>query len=312
MKKVLLAFLCVVLAGALGFVIVQSRREDQARTLELEEISKDLTSLREQKLELEAELAGVRKENDEQIGGMATFSLLVTDLNDEFVNQITPLLEEAELPAVMALRPEQFPGQSGLITLEDFQERLDSGWDYCLAWNGGEDFDGWYTGMISQLEEIGLSAPTVLYCAERSYTAELETAASANGITTIVHSGEKDLPLVATEFGEPWKPGSIRWIASGARNSLESAVEKHGSMAFVVDQVDFYESEFSAMLSLVKNYRTEETLMTGTFTAAMEYRKELIALQRQLQNEAYELKVSDLKEKIQAVDEEIHALLHKN
>lgn len=312
MKKVLLAFLCIVLAGALGFAIVQSKRENQARTLELEEISKELTSLREQKLELETELAGVRKESDEQLSGMATFSLLVTDLSDKFVKQIAPLLEEAELPAVMALSPEQFPGRRGLIKLEDFEQRLESGWDYCLAWSGGEDFDGWYTGMVSQLETIGLSAPTVLYCAERSYTAELETAASANGITTIVHSGEKNLPLVATEFEELWKPGSIRWIASGARNTLESAVEKHGSMAFVVDQVDFFESEFTVMLELVKRRRAEETLMTGTFAAAIEYRKELIALQEQMQNDAYEAKVSELKEKIEAVDLEIRSLLNKN
>lgn len=133
MKKVLLAFLCIVLAGALGFAIVQSKRENQARTLELEEISKELTSLREQKLELETELAGVRKESDEQLSGMATFSLLVTDLSDKFVKQIAPLLEEAELPAVMALSPEQFPGRRGLIKLEDFEQRLESGWDYCLA-----------------------------------------------------------------------------------------------------------------------------------------------------------------------------------
>ena len=114
MKKVLLGFLCIVLAGALGFAILQSKREDQAQSLALEEISKNLNSLREQKLELEIELAGLKKENDDQMGGMATFSLLITDLNDKFVKQITPALEDAQIPAVMALSTEQFRGRGGL------------------------------------------------------------------------------------------------------------------------------------------------------------------------------------------------------
>lgn len=312
MKKVLLGFLCIVLAGALGFAILQSKREDRAQSLALEEISKNLNSLREQKLELEIELAGLKKENDDQMGGMATFSLLITDLNDKFVKQITPALEDAQIPAVMALSTEQFPGQRGLIKLTDFQQRLDNGWDYCLAWSGGEDFAGWYTNMTDQLEKIGLAAPAVLYCAERSYTPELETAAVSCGITTIIHSGEKDLPLVDTEFDEPWKVGSMQWIATGARKCLESTVEKHGSLAFAVDQMDFDDEEFTAMLELVEQFRSEETLLTGTFAAAMDYRKELIALQEQMQNEAYEARVSELKEEIEAVDQEIRSLLNNN
>ena len=76
--------------------------------------------------------------------------------------------------------------------------------------------------------------------------------------------------------------------------------------------MDFDDEEFTAMLELVEQFRSEETLLTGTFAAAMDYRKELIALQEQMQNEAYEARVSELKEEIEAVDQEIRSLLNNN
>lgn len=310
-KKVLLGLLCVVLVGLLGFGILQSMREDQAKALALEEINERLEPLRSRKLELEAELAGLKRENDEQMGGMATLSLLVTDLSGDFVAQIAPLLETAEVPAVMVLSQEQFPGNEGLITVEEFRQLLENGWDYCTAWDGSIDFSEWYINMAQRLKELGFAMPESLYCAERSYTADLEKAAQVQGITTLVHSGEKNLPIVDTEHGTPWRLGSIRWIASGGRNCLEQAIEKHGSMVFVIDQMDFYESEFKAMLNLVKRYQGEETLMAGTLAEAGTYREEVIAQQEKMQNEAYEARVRELNEEIEAVLAEIQGLLTK-
>lgn len=311
MKKVLLGVLCVILAGLLGFGLLQSKRRDRAQTLMLEEINQKLGDLRSQKIELETKLAGLKKENDDQSSGMATFSLMVTDLSAEFMGQLLPAVEAAELPAVMALSQEQFPGERGLVTLEVFQQRLEAGWDYCVAWNGQEDYDSWYADMAQRLEGIGLAMPDVLYCAEFSYTEDVEAAAVAKGVATIVHSGEKNLPIIDTEFASPWKMGAVRWIASGARNSLEQAVEKHGNMVFTVDSVDFYETEFTAMLNLVKQCQGEETLIAGTFAETRAYRQQVVLQNEQMQDEAYKAQVTELTEEIEAVKADIQSLLNQ-
>lgn len=123
----------MVLAGLLCVGILHSRREEQARAEALNAINKQLGPLRSRKLKLEAELETLEKEPVEQLGGMATLSLLVTDLSGDFAEQIIPDLQDAGVPAVMAVSQTQFPGNAGCITLEEFQERLDAGWDYCLA-----------------------------------------------------------------------------------------------------------------------------------------------------------------------------------
>lgn len=310
-KKVLFGLLCVVLAGLLGFGILQSKREDQARAQALSEINEQLEPLRSRKLELEAELAGLKRENEEEMSGMATLSLLVTDLDADLATQIVPALQEADVPAVLVLSQTQFPGDEGCITVEDLQQRLEDGWDYCVAWDGSDSFDEWYPDMSRRLEDIGLAMPKALYCEGKSYSADLAKAAQARGITTIVHNGEQDQPIVSVEFEDLWKMGSVRWIASGGRNLLEQAVEKHGSTVFRVDQIDFYESEFAAMLKLLNQYRDEDALMTGTLAESRAYREKLAAEQEEMRDEAYEAKVRELNEKIQAVEDEIQALMGK-
>lgn len=309
LKKVLLGLLCVVLAGLLGFGILHSRREDQAKALALEEINEQLEPLRVRKQELEAELAGLKLENDELMGGMATLSVLVTDLDSGFVAQIAPMLQAAGIPAVVALSQEQFPGNEGLITVAEFRQLLESGWDYCAAWDGSVDFAVWYSGMAQQLEEIGLAMSEVLYCAERSYITDLDEAAQARGFSTIVHSGEKNLPIEDTAYGSLWKPGSIWWNTPGVRDYLEQVIEKHGNTVLMINQVEFYASSFNAMLNLVKYYEKEEALISGTFAQAKAYHEEQTAKQAELQNEAYALSVCELSEKIEAITEEMQTLL---
>lgn len=308
-KKILIGLVCILLAGFLVFGIQKFQQEEAERSAALRELTQEMDTLRSRQVELQAEIEAAREKLVAELRGMGTFTLLVTDLNADFMERLVPVLQEAGVPAVMVLTQEGFPGNEGMIRLSDFLQRLEDGWDYCVACDGTVEFEEWYSGMSELLEANDLTMPGALYCSGRSYTAEVGKAAQNRGFGTIVHSGEEGLPIVDSEFGDPWCVGSVRWIMSGARSYMEQAAATGGSMAFTVDQNDFSESEFSAMLRLVKQYQEEESLLASTLVGAGTYRAEDASQIEAAQNDPeYDATIAALQEELDSVNEQIQVL----
>lgn len=309
-KKVLIGLACVVLAGLLVVGIQKSREEDQAHSADLEQVNQQMDTLRTRKLELEKELDALKEEISTKVGGMGTISLLITDLDSVFVERISLSMDAAAVPGVLVLTQDEFPDNEELITLTRFQELLESGWEYCVAWDGIGDFNSWYADMSELLEENNLTMPEALYCSDRSYRTEVEEAAVAQGFTTIIHSGELGLPMINEEAESPWHLGSIRWASSEGRNYVDQAAYKRGSVALIIDQVNFFEDEFTAMLKLLSRYQEAETLLQTTITDAKEYRTNVVSeLEDAQYNSANSAKVKALEEELESVNEQIQVLI---
>lgn len=309
-KKILIGLACLILAGLLAFGLQKSRREDAERSAALREINQQMDVLRARKLELEAELKVAKQELEESLKGMGTLTLLITDLSDDFVERITPVLQEVGLPAVMVLTQDCFTGDEGNVTLSWVQERLNDGWDYCVAYDGTENFDEWYNSMMELLESHYLNMPQALYFSEKSYTPELEKLALARNFSTIIHSGENRLPIVSVEVESPWRLGAIQWSLSKAPVTLDQAMAECGSVSFIVDQASFDASSFSSMLKSINQYQMEETLWVVTIEHAKAYRAEIVSqLEAARSDPGYDESVKALEEELESVNEQIQALL---
>lgn len=309
-KKILIGLACIVLAGLLVWGIQRSRQEDAARSAALREVNEQMDSLRSRKLELEKELEALKKEISTKVGGMGTISLLITDLDSAFVARISLSMDEAAVPGVLVLTEEQFPGNEECITLSRFQELLESGWEYCLAWNGIGDFDSWYASMSELLRESNLSMPKALYCEDRSYREDLESAAQEKGFAIIIHSGELGLSIINEEAETPWRIGSTRWASGEGRNYVDQAAYRRGSVALIIDQINFFEEEFSAMLRLINRYLEAETLLPATLTAAKSYRTKIVSQLEDAQyNSSNSEKVRAMEEELESVNAQIQALI---
>lgn len=309
-KKLLLISSCLFLGACLVAGVVFSQRNEQMRAEELEQVNQRLAPLYARKLELEAELKQLEDTTDAQLSGMGTLSLILTDLDSAFLEQAAPALEQAEIPAVLALFSERLPDSEGCVALTEFDRYIEEdGWDYCLAWDGTEeDFSLWYDTMAGQLEVLELDMPKAIYCVGGSYTAELEAAAKEKGIDTIVHSGEGELSLVETQVGEVWRPGALGWLTQATRNRLDQAVVSYGSLAFTVDpgeEGNFQTSQFVSMLETLNGYQEEEKLKVDTLAEARAYREEVERLKAGFQDEVYTARVQELETEIEALKEQI-------
>ena len=309
-KKVLIGLACVILAGLLAFGIQKSRQEDAARSAALQEINQQMDALRTRKKELEAELETAKEKFEAELRGMGTFTVLVTDLSVGLMDQAAPALKEADVPAVVALAQDRFPGEEGLIPFSDFLQRLEDGWEYCVVYDGSAEFDEWYQNMSGLLSANDLTMPRTLYCAGRYYTEEIEEAAKSHGFETIVYSGDQGQTDVDNESVDPWHVDSVRWIVSGSRSRMEEAANTGGSVAFTVDAANFSGSEFNSMLRLVNQYRDEGTLMAATFSNARTYRAGVISeLEAARKDPEYNAAIAALQEELNSVEEQIQALI---
>lgn len=309
-KKILIGLACIVLAGLLAFGIQKSMQEDAARSAALREVNQQMDALRTRRKELETELETQKEKFETELRGMGTFTVLVTDLSVGLMDQVAQALKEADVPGVMALAQDRFPGDEGLIPLSDFLQRLEDGWEYCVVYDGSAEFDEWYRNMSELLTANGLTMPRALYCAGRYYTEEIEEAAKNHGFETIVYSGEQGQTDVDTESVNPWHVDSVRWIVAGSRSRMEEAANSSGSLAFTVDAANFSESEFNSMLRLVNQYRDEGTLMAATFSNARTYRAGVISeLEAARKDPEYNAAIAALQEELDSVDEQIQALI---
>lgn len=311
-KKILIGLACVVLAGLLAFGILKSRQEDAAHSAALREINQQMDALRTQKKELEAELETAREKFEADLQGMGTITLLVTDLSADLMDQITSAMDEADVPAVIALAQDRFPGNEGQIPYSTFLQKLEDGWDYCVVYDGSAEFTDWY-GMMSELLAANeLSMPKALYCAGRYYSEELEKAAKARGFETIIYSGDQEQSGIDTESMEPWHIDSVHWIVSGSRSRMEAAASSGGSIVFTVDTANFSRAEFNSMLRLVNQYRDEGTLMAATFADARAYRAGVVSQMKEARNDPeYNETIAALEKDLEAVNDQIQALIQK-
>lgn len=313
MKKVLAILLCVVLAGLLMMGIRLHDQEEQRQAAALEELNQRIEPLYARQLELQTELAGLDDAYSAMANGMATLSLLIDDLDPDFLRLAAPALEEAQVPAVFALTAEQFPGESGCISAEEFRQYMDKGWGYCLVWDQPEDtdFDQWYDRMAERLARLDLTMPEALCFMEGTYTDEREEAARDRGFTVAVHTGENGRPLIATETGEMWRPGAVSWLSAGVKGRLEQAVTSYGSIVFVVGRDadgSFDEPQFRSMLEVVQSYQKEESLLVAVLEEAKAYREGIDREKESYQDEALEARKAELEQEIESLREQIRQI----
>lgn len=224
MKKILLVLLCIILAGGILMGLMESRQEERETAQKLRELNEQLAPLYSRQRELQAERDAMVESTNARLSGMSTLSFLLTDLSDDFFNTAEPSLRNAGVPVVMVLSMRQFPGEAGQIPLGVFQEKLGSGWDYCVAWDGSDEFDQWYDDMARKLRAKSIAMPESLYCADGSYSVQLAGLAQARGFHTIVHSGEEGQALVETKVGELWRPGFVSWDSNGVKARLQECM----------------------------------------------------------------------------------------
>ena len=283
---VITLLLAVFLLAALWYV----QRQEQTDAGRYEVLDQEALPLQVEKRELERELDALEENYEQQMKGMPTAEIVVTDMDEALYDELYPVMQEAGLQGIMALSDTEYFGRAGNISVSQFNEMLEAGWGYCLGWDGGGDFAEWMSEMAERLRDTRLSVPEAVYFAPGSYSSEYDEILRQYDVTVAVHHGEEEKAVIVTDDGQGdiWYPGAVSWNYSGARIDFESLISAGGNLTVSVNfgQADgrsadasgdgvYTENSFRNMLEYITQQISEGKLLVMTgFEAARACRTE--------------------------------------
>ena len=284
---VITLLLAVFLLAALWYV----QRQEQTDAGRYEVLDQEALPLQVEKRELERELDALEENYEQQMKGMPTAEIVVTDMDEALYDQLYPVMQEAGLQGIMALSDTEYFGRAGNISVSQFNEMLEAGWGYCLGWDGEGDFAEWMSGMAERLRDTRLSVPEAVYFAQGSYSSEYDEILRQYDVTVAVHHGEEEKAVIVTDDGQGdiWYPGAIVWNRSGVRNDFAELISAGGNLTVSVrfaedggentaqdtDREIYVENSFRNMLEYITQQISEGKLLVMTgFEAARACRTE--------------------------------------
>ncbi len=171
----------------------------------------------------------------------ANTSIVFLDMNVRLYEQLYPLIAEREhLSAILAIRPEQMPGDEGKITKAQLHELINAGWGVAIFWEGVdvdegvslESLDAYLAQMQSALAALELPMTDTVIFDRFTYAADYDTVLTKYGVRFATHYGDGAFPLIDKQTtGAVMHPGIVGWNTNGYGNMFLISVEKEKGVA---------------------------------------------------------------------------------
>lgn len=155
LKRIAAGLLTVLLLGGMAEIYLHQKTSQSQQSRRLEETNSAIHALEAERSELEARLevlnATLEPEEAENVpdgqaepdakpaetgvssGEPANALLCLNAVSEETYSDIYPVLEEAGVTGVLILRNGRMPGDNYAISVGDFVEMTDHGWDYAIS-----------------------------------------------------------------------------------------------------------------------------------------------------------------------------------
>ena len=311
MKKIGIV-LSVVLAVLFGFLLWRDKKTEDMQAAQINALYSQASSLEKEREAIQRQLDQLPEKYQEKQSGKATEQLLFTELDGQLYHEVYPLMQEFQVNGVMALSLQEMPGMDNKITREQFDELIDAGWTYCLLWDGQQELSSWLDTIQALLIEEELSMPQVLYFNTGTYFSQADDIIFQYGITTAVHPGEEDLPLIALENdSNVWQLGCYPWNGYNVVPSISDMINSSGNLSFCVSfngtDDAYHQTSFRNMLAYVTACRDEELLLITDFEKARFIQEENMAERRELESE-FQTQEEKLQAQLDSVNSQLREL----
>ena len=311
LKKIVIA-MTVVLAIGLGVFLVYNQKMEEKQLEKYEDQVDELRPLNVKKGELEQQIETLDKTYEINRTPKATVQVIFTCLESDVYNVCYPIMDEFEYTGILALAWNQLPGMEGLISVEEFKELIDKGWEICIKWDVQTPLATWWPQVENFFVEQGLEMTKIAYFVTGAYTTGVDAQLQEKGMEVMYHHGEEGLPLIQTSSEEGiWHLGCIGLMGAKPKLRLQEAVANAGNVAYLVsfEQQDekYDERSFRSMLAYFDTYEANKELLVLHMNDARQHYKE-----RALgdDNERYNAYVQE-REKLQKELEEVKKKIEK-
>lgn len=294
----LFAFICVVQNQDKKVVDQYESRDEQSRTLKVKQ------------KQLEQELETLEKTYEKSKAPNAVGEIIFTDLNEQIYSVCYPIMQEYEYTGTLALSMEKFPGEEGCMTVEQFRELMEAGWDICITWQTETAVNRWWPNFQNKLTVLGVEPGEVVYFPSGTYSADAETAIQELGFKiAVVYKGGDESPLQLQYEEGIWHVGAVGLMSTKPRLWLNEAVAQDANVAYLVgfeaEEELYNEKSFRSMLNCLDEYEaTDELIVTNIDDARDHYYIRSIGLAPEVESQYQQQKVA-LEEELAEIKEQL-------
>lgn len=283
---VLLLVICFVI-----FYACEAKKNSETAEVR-DEIETRISDYRREKKELTDTLRALEEEHHRETVGASRLMLVFNTLNNEFKDEIHPILKEKGIYGTICLDPEILPGVYSVISKQELESLLLDGWQTAVCFDGKKAVNGWYVGLEDAFLMADITIPEVVLVDSGNYTEEIEASLLALGFKDVIVSVFK--PDIERQDLEGMRiTDGVGWYTSTASGLINTFASKTGDAAFIVGgetlETKYEESQFSAMLDTISKSIEKEQLFLTTPREAAEYKAKL--------KEAYERTITEHTEK---------------
>lgn len=310
-KRNILIIAMVALIGLIVF-LWNSQKTEQEKEAREAKWEKECLPYNVKKQKLEKQLKDLNEAYQLEQQPRATVQFLFTEIKEDLYSQCYPIMKEKDFAGVLALSNQEFPGNEGCITLEQFRELENEGWTVCVKWDATAPVNQWWPTLQQKIMKLGVKVECV-YVPVEVYKAELDSTLQQMGFTTVVcGKSEEDIPLQTKYEDGLWHIGGLGFMSSKPKKWLENAVAQDANIAYLIgfqQEDELYESRnFDAMLSYCENYVHSDDLIVGSVEDARNHYSIRVKGKSPEQEAEYKEKKDSLQKQIDEIDKKLEEI----
>lgn len=313
MFKKIVAVVTIVLMVGLGIFLWNVNKEEQKQAQEYEKMEDARRPLLVKKQEIEQNLVDLDKSYEAGKLPKGTTQVIFTGLEEDVFNICYPIMKEFEYTGILALSLTQLPGMEGLMSVEQFKQLINEGWDICIKWEAETPVKDWWPELQKQIQQLELETGSVVYFTTGTYTGSLDAELQEMGFSIVVHHGEESGSLIQLNDEEGlWHLGAVGLMGEKPKLRLTEAIAQKGNITYLVgfelEDERYDERSFRSMLSYFDTYENNLELIVSDMDTARQHYRDRLAVYEQAREEEYKKEKAVLEEELAAVEAELNAL----
>lgn len=270
MKKV------IILAISALLTIIVLVYASSTRTV-VETNYEEIRALEIKKSDLLLEIDLLERDYDIRLNGKALVFLLFADFNTEYYDEITGLLDKYEYYGTLILSEECFPDKEGYLSVEQFNELIKKGWNYCILYDNEEQFD-----YLNKLFEVNGMKTDTVYFNKGKYNTQLDNKLKSLGYKSIVHHGENNINMYKDDIDNGiWHVGNMGIVGSAPKAKLLDTVEVYGAFSYTIsfnknNKEEYYDYEtLDLVMDSFNTLVNKDALQVTDLERGYQYKKEI-------------------------------------
>lgn len=313
MVKKIVAAVTIVLAIAMGLLLWNANSRDREEAAQQEEIDEKRRPLLVKKQSLEQQITDLEKQYEANRLPKGTTQVIFTGLEADVFNICYPIMKEFEYTGTLAVSLTQLPGMEGLMSVEQFQQLINEGWNICIKWDAQTPVRKWWPELQEQIKQLGLETGSAVYFTTGTYSKSLDAQLQKMGFSVVVHHGEEHDSLIQPNDEDGiWHLGAVGFMGEKPKLRLTEAVAQTGNITFLVgfelEDEQYDERAFVSMLSYFDTYEANLELIVSDVDTARQHYRERQSTYEEAKEEEYKQARALLEEELAAVEAELDKL----